>query len=167
MKLLLAHGADPHVYTAHNVTPLAVASGIGWVEGVTYDWSEADTVEAVKMCLTLGIDPNIADDEGRTALHGAAHKGRPAVIQLLADAGAKLDAHDDGSRDTVNGALVDEMSIPLDWGPSGWFAWACNRPLLIRRLRNCWQKLMVDKGLTVPPPPKSSICLTKGIGGCQ
>ena len=31
MKLLLAHGADPKIYTAHNVTPLAVASGsAGW-----------------------------------------------------------------------------------------------------------------------------------------
>ena len=29
---------------------------------------------------------------GRTALHGAGHKGRTAVIQLLVDAGAKLDA---------------------------------------------------------------------------
>ena len=33
------------------------------------------SLEAVKMCLDLGIDPNIADDDGRTALHGAAHKG--------------------------------------------------------------------------------------------
>ena len=27
------------IATAHNVTPLAVAAGIGWVEGVTYEWS--------------------------------------------------------------------------------------------------------------------------------
>ena len=39
MKLLLSHGADPKIFTAHNVTPLAVASGIGWVEGVTFEWS--------------------------------------------------------------------------------------------------------------------------------
>ena len=76
MKLLLAHGANPKIFTAHNVTPLAVASGIGWVEGVTFEWSPEQTTEAVKMCLDLGIDPNVADDEGRTALHGAAHKGR-------------------------------------------------------------------------------------------
>jgi ankyrin repeat protein len=98
MKLLLAHGADHHIFTAHNVTPLAVASGIGWVEGVTYEWSADDNIEAIKMCLALGIDPNAADDEGRTALHGAAHKGRTEAIQLLVDAGAKLDVHDGGSR---------------------------------------------------------------------
>ena len=57
------------------------------------------------MCLDAGIDVNAADFEGRTALHGAAHKGRTAVIQLLVDHGANLEAHDLGSRDTVNGAM--------------------------------------------------------------
>src|SRR5579885_223180 len=94
MKLLLAHGADPKIATAHNDTALAVASGIGWVEGVTFEWSPEQSVEAVKMCLDLGIDPNVADDQGRTALHGAAHKGRTEVIQLLVDHGANLEAHD-------------------------------------------------------------------------
>ena len=91
MKLLLAHGANPKIFTAHNVTPLAVAAGIGWVEGVTFEWSPEENLEAVKMCLDLGIDPNVADDEGRTALHGAAHKGRLEVIQLLVDHGANLE----------------------------------------------------------------------------
>ena len=35
MKLLLARGADPKINTKLGVTPLAVAAGIGWVEGVT------------------------------------------------------------------------------------------------------------------------------------
>ena len=64
------------------------------------------------MCLDLGIDPNVADDEGRTALHGAAHKGRLEVIQLLVDHGANLTAHDGGSRDSVNGALLGKTWIP-------------------------------------------------------
>lgn len=166
MKLLLARGADPHIFTAHNVTPLAVASGIGWVEGVTFEWSEADSVEAVKMCLVLGIDPNVADDEGRTALHGAAHKGRTAVIQLLVDAGAKLDAHDGGSRDTVNGALLDETFIPLDWA-RGLVRVGVQSAIAHPEAEKLLVKLMDQKGIPVPPPPKSSICLSKGINGCQ
>jgi ankyrin repeat protein len=166
MKVLLAHGADPRIYTAHNVTPLAVASGIGWVEGVTYEWSAEDTAEAVKMCLALGIDPNTADDEGRTALHGAAHKGHTAAIQLLADAGAKLDARDGGSRDTVNGTLVDETFIPLDWA-RGLVRVGVQSAIAHPEAEKLLVKLMVEKGIPVPPPPKSSICLTKGIGGCQ
>src|SRR6185312_14896205 len=59
MKLLLAHGADPKIATTLNVTALQVAAGIGWVEGITYEWSPQSTYEAVKMLLDLGIDPNI------------------------------------------------------------------------------------------------------------
>ena len=28
-------------------------------------------------------------------------------------------------------------------------------------------KLMTDRGMKIPAPPKSSICLTKGVDGCQ
>ncbi len=166
MKLLLARGADPHIFTAHNVTPLAVASGIGWVEGVTYEWSEEETVEAVKMCLDLGIDPNIQDDEGRAALHGAAHKGDPKVIQILADRGAKLDLHDGGSRDTINGALLDETFIPLDWA-RGLVRVGVQSAIAHPDAEKLLVKLMEQKGIPVPPPPKSSRCLTTGINGCQ
>src|SRR5207253_2335366 len=53
MKLLLAHGADPNINTALGVTPLHVAAGIGWVEGITYEWGEKENVEAVKLLLDL------------------------------------------------------------------------------------------------------------------
>lgn len=166
MKLLLDHGANPKIFTAHNVTPLAVASGIGWVEGVTFEWSEAESLDAVKMCLTLGIDPNVADDEGRTALHGAAHKGRTGVIQLLVDHGAKLEAHDGGSRDSINGALLGKTWIPLDWA-RGLVRVGVQSAIPHPEAESLLIKLMTERGLAIPPPPASSICLTKGFNGCQ
>ena len=166
MKLLLAHGADPKIFTAHNVTPLAVAAGIGWVEGVTFEWSEKESLEAVKMCLDLGIDPNVADDEGRTSLHGAAHKGRTEVIQLLVDHGANLEAHDKGSRDSVNGAMLGITWIPLDWA-RGLVRVGVQSAIPHPEAEKLLVKLMTDKGLPIPAPPKSSICLTKGVNGCQ
>jgi ankyrin repeat protein len=166
MKLLLAHGADPKIFTAHNVTPLAVASGIGWVEGVTFEWSEKETLEAVKMCLDLGIDPNVKDDEGRTSLHGAAHKGRPEVIQLLVDHAANLDAHDGGSRDSVNGALLGKTWVPLDWA-RGLVRVGVQSAIPHPEAEKLLVKLMTDRGMPIPPPPASSICLTKGLNGCQ
>ncbi len=166
MKLMLAHGADPKIFTAHNVTPLAVAAGIGWVEGVTFEWSAKETLEAVKMCLDLGINPNVADDEGRTALHGAAHKGRPEVIQLLADRGAKLDVHDAGSRDSVNGALLGKTWIPLDWA-RGLVRVGVQSAIPHPEAEKLLIKLMTERGMPIPPPPASSICLTKGLNGCQ
>src|SRR5260370_35486385 len=48
MKLLLEHGADPKIPTDFGDTALAAAAGIGWVEGVTYEHSVQENVEAVK-----------------------------------------------------------------------------------------------------------------------
>jgi ankyrin repeat protein len=99
MKLLLEHGADPKINTELNISPLAVAAGVGWVEGVTREWSTAQTVEAVKLLLSLGIDPNLQAATGRTALHGAAHKGATEVVKVLVAAGAKMDTRDYGNTD--------------------------------------------------------------------
>ena len=166
MKLLLAQGADPKIATAHNDTALAVAAGIGWVEGVTFEWSPEESLEAVKMCLDLGIDPNVQDDQGRTALHGAAHKGRTDVIQLLVDHGANLEAHDFGSRDTVNGAMKGMTWIPLDWA-RGLVRVGVQSAIAHPEAEKLLVKMMIQRGLKVPPPPTSSICLTKGINGCE
>jgi ankyrin repeat protein len=166
MKLLLAKGADPKIATAHNVTPLAVASGIGWVEGITFEWSEAENLEAVKLCLDLGVDPNAADDEGRTALHGAAHKGRNPVVQLLVDRGAKLDAHDLGSRDTVNGAMLGVTWIPLHYS-QGLVRVGVQSAIPHPETEALLRRLMTEKGLPIPADITSSICLTKGAKGCQ
>ena len=159
MRLLLARGADPRIPTTNNVTALAVAAGIGWVEGVTYEWSEADNIEAVKMCLDLGIDVNARDGDGRTALHGAAHKGRNAVVHLLVDHGAKLDAKDNGSRDTVNGALLGHNWLPVDYA-EGLVRVGVQSAIAHPETSALLRKLMTDAGLPVPPPITASICIT-------
>ena len=105
------------------------------------------------MCLALGgIDPNVADDEGRTALHGAAHKGRTEVIQLLVDHGAKLDAHDGGSRDSINGALPGKTWIPLDWA-RGLVRVGVQSAIPHPEAERLLIKLMTERGLAIPPPP--------------
>jgi uncharacterized protein len=166
MKMLLAAGADPKLRTAHDVSALNVAAGIAWVEGVTFEWSRAKNVETVKMLLDLGLNVNQADDEGRMALHGAAHKGRNEIVQMLVDAGANLEAHDMGSRDTVNGAMLGLTWIPLHYA-QGLVRVGVQSAIPHPDTAELIKSLMTKKGLTIPPEITSSICLTKGVNGCQ
>ena len=163
MVLLLAHGADPMIPTKNNVTPLAAAAGIGWVEGVTYEWSEKQNVEAVKLCLELGIPADAADGDGRTALHGAAHKGRNTVVQLLVEHGAKLDARDNGSRDTVNGELVGHGWLPVDYA-DGLVRVGVQSALPHPETAALLRTLMAKAGVPVTPPGNTSVCIT---AACQ
>jgi ankyrin repeat protein len=168
MKLLLAHGADPKIATAHNVSALATASGIGWVEGITYQWSEADNLEAVKLCLDLGIDPNMVDSDGRTALHGAAHKGSVKAIQMLVDRGAKMDTKDFGSRDTTN---PNQKAYGRKWLPveyaDGIVRVGVQSSIAHPEAAALLRKLMKEKGLEVPPTATTSICIVDICKGGQ
>ena len=158
MKLLLANGADPHIATANGDTALMVASGVGWVEGVTFEWSPAETVEVVRMCLDLGIDPNLRDNDGRAALHGAAHKGSNQVVQLLVDRGGKLDLHDNGGRDTISGSMFGHTWLPIEYA-QGLVRVGVQSALAHPETEALIQKLMEQRGLQVPPRIKSSVCL--------
>lgn len=47
-----------------------------------------------RLLLSLGVDPNTANKQGRTALHYAASKGRTALIQVLLQSGASPTSKD-------------------------------------------------------------------------
>jgi ankyrin repeat protein len=161
MKLLLAHGADPKIDTTLHVSALQVAAGIGWVEGITYEWSEDATLEAVKMLLDLGLDPNVQADTGRTALHGAAHKGRPAVVQVLVDHGAKLDVRDYGNTDNRGGKLAIHTWQPVDYA-DGLVRVGVQSAIAHPETGLLLRKLMTAAGLPAPPMGRTleSICVT-------
>jgi ankyrin repeat protein len=164
MKLLLRHGADPKVVTNNGDNALHAAGGIGWVEGVTYEWSKEENVEAIRMLLDLGLNPNDADKEGRTPLMGAAMKGRIEAIQLLVDRGADLNIRDKGSRDTTNAnsemaghtwRAVDYADGLVRVGVQSAVAW----PEAGKYIR----KLMAERGIEYPPIDRTldSICVVE------
>jgi ankyrin repeat protein len=162
MKLLLAHGADPKIDTVLHVTALQVAAGIGWVEGITYEWSPEATLEAVKMLLELGLDVNAQADTGRTALHGAAHKGRSDVIQVLVDHGATLDVRDYGNTDNRGGKLAVHTWQPVDYA-DGLVRVGVQSAISHPEAGLLLRQLMTKAGLPAPPVGRTleSICVTE------
>jgi ankyrin repeat protein len=167
MKLLLDYKADPFIATANGDNALTAAGGIGWVEGVTYERSPEDNVDALRMLLDLGLDPNSANSEGRTALMGAALKGRNAAVRLLVDRGARLDVYDRGSRDTdkIGSAAAGHTWQALDYA-EGLVRVGVQSATAYPETAALIRKLMTDRGLPVPPENRNilSICV---VALCQ
>jgi len=107
MRVLAANGADP-LFTKDGTTALMVAMGtVGGATGVDRlsrggsnrgryeippDPDEDErTLEAAELAIELGADVNAVDRAGDTALHVAAARRLNAVIELLANSGARLD----------------------------------------------------------------------------
>jgi ankyrin repeat protein len=118
MKLLLEHGADPKATTQAGDNALHAAAGVRWSD-TTMSTAKAlgfaveeDSVEAVRMLLDLGLDVNAADNQGMTAMHGAASRGANEIIKLLVARGGRLDVL---SKEEVREQTIDNeppLKIP-------------------------------------------------------
>jgi len=91
MKLLVELGADPLLPNADGATPLMAAAGLGTQAPTEEAGTEEEALEAVDLALKLGNDINAVDKNGETAMHGAAYKNFPKVVELLAARGAKVE----------------------------------------------------------------------------
>jgi len=93
MRLLLERGANPMMSSAQNDSPLMVAAGVGWGPGnFSQNSSEPGAwMNAVKFCLSLGMDINQVDSQGYTALHGASFRGDNEMVEFLVKHGARMD----------------------------------------------------------------------------
>lgn len=90
MSLLAEMGADPLLPNENHSTPLMVAAGLGTSSPGEDPGTELEVLEAVNVALKLGGDINAVDDYGETAMHGAAYKHLPKVVQYLSDSGAQI-----------------------------------------------------------------------------
>jgi ankyrin repeat protein len=94
MRLLAELGADPLIRNEDGSTALMVAAGLGTQSPGEDPGTEPEVLEAVKVALALGNDLNAMDRNGETAMHGAAYKHLPLVVQYLAEQGARMDVWD-------------------------------------------------------------------------
>lgn len=98
LRTLVELGADPSLANADNSTPLMAAAGLGTISPGEDPGTETEALEAVKMILQLGADVNAVDNYGETAMHGAAYKHFPAVVEFLALNGARIDVWNQKNR---------------------------------------------------------------------
>jgi ankyrin len=115
VKLLLAHGADPHIQSRDRETTLMAAAGTGFINGYNRGKSAAERLEVVKLLVELGEDVNAADNYGITPLMVAANMGEIPIIQYLIDQGADLGAYDLGKKNDGQFGSSIEPLMPIDY----------------------------------------------------
>ena len=120
MRLLLELAADPSIPNADKCTPLMVACGIGVGSDAANEVAgeEPEVLEAAQLLLKLGADINAVDANGETAMHGAALKNLPKVVQFLADNGAKIETWNQENRYGWTPLLIAEGYRPGNFKPS-------------------------------------------------
>jgi ankyrin repeat protein len=115
VKLLLAHGADPHIISSDRETTLMAACGTGFINGYHRQRPPAERLEVVKLLIDLGEDVNAADSYGITPLMVAANLGDLNVVEYLVGKGADLNAHDLGKKnDGAFGSSIEPL-MPIDY----------------------------------------------------
>jgi ankyrin repeat protein len=139
MRLLVELGADPLLPNKDGCTPLMAAAGIGCLAPDEEAGTEPEALAAVEYLLTLGADVNTVDKNGETAMHGAAYKSLPKMVQFLADKGAKIDVWNRKNRYGWTPLLIAEGFRPGNFKPSAETVEAIHR-------------VMRAAGVTPPPP---------------
>src|SRR5262249_11276281 len=142
LEVLAKLGADPLLPNAQRSTPLLAAAGVGVGAPEEAAGTEPDVLEAVGLLLKLGADVNGVDNNGETAMHGAAYRNHPKVVQLLADKGAKIEVWNKANKTGLTPIVIAEGYRPgLNFRPS---------PQTVAALH----RVMLAAGVT-PPKPSS------------
>ncbi len=139
MRLLVELGADPLLPNKDGCTPLMAAAGIGTLAPDEEAGTEPEALAAVEYLLSLKADVNTVDKNGETAMHGAAYKSLPKMVQLLADKGAKIDVWNRKDKYGWTPLMIAEGFRPGNFKPSAETVESIHR-------------VMRAAGITPPPP---------------
>ncbi|MCA9174009.1 MAG: ankyrin repeat domain-containing protein [Planctomycetales bacterium] len=88
LKLLRELGADWKIANADRCGALMAAAGIGTLAPTEEAGTEEEALAVAEWLLELGANVNDVDDNGETAMHGAAYKSLPNMVRWLAKHGA-------------------------------------------------------------------------------
>jgi uncharacterized protein len=108
MRVLIEAGANTQLTTKEGTTALMAAAGVGR-RAAESSVVEERAIEAAREALEHGGDINAANNAGDTALHGAAAMRWPALVKLLAEKGAALDARNKRGRTPLGNASGSDV----------------------------------------------------------
>ena len=122
LQVLVNSGANVRLPLADGTTPLMAAAGVmaplplfdrrRRLTLVQAD-DEPAALSVVTRLLELGADVNATNDAGDTAVHGAAKRGYPRVVELLAGRGARLDTRNKRGQTPVDVANGEKIAALL------------------------------------------------------
>jgi ankyrin repeat protein len=144
MRFLAKLGADPLIPNAENSTPLIVAAGLGTRSPGEDAGTESEVVEALRVALELGNNIDAVDNNGETAMHGAAYKNYPAAVEFLASKGAKIDVWNRPNKQGWTPLIIAQGLRFGNYKPS---------PVTVA----AFAKILTAAGLPVPDPPKRTV----------
>ncbi len=147
--MLIDLGADPLLPNKDGCPPLMAAAGIGTLAPDEEAGTEPEALAAVEYLLTKGADVNTVDQNGETAMHGAAYKSLPKMVEFLADKGAKIDVWNKKDKYGWTPLLIAEGFRPGNFKPSFETIDAIHR-------------VMSAAGVTPPPPTRRSTTAPAG-----
>jgi uncharacterized protein len=142
LKLLYELGANPEIKTKDGVTPVIAAAGVGTLAAGEVAGTEEEVLEVLEWLVKIGADVNAVDDNGETAMHAAAYKNLPKVVEFLAANGAKIDIWNTKDKHGWTPLLIAEGFRPGNFKPSFETIAAIH-------------KVMLAAGVQ-PPPPTSA-----------
>jgi uncharacterized protein len=120
LRLLVELGANPAFGNEDGCTPLMVACGIGVGSAAANEVAgeEPEVLETAQYLLAMGTDVNAVDANGETAMHGAAYKNLPKVVQFLAEKGAKVEIWNRKNKYGWTPLMIAEGHRPGNFKPS-------------------------------------------------
>jgi ankyrin repeat protein len=140
MRFLAALGADPNIPNADHANAMIVAAGLGTRSPGEDAGTESEVVEALQAALDLGVDINAVDDNGESAMHGAAYKNLPGAVNFLAAHGAKIEVWNRPDKQGWTPLIIAQGHRFGNYKPS---------PVTVEAI----EKIMRAAGVPIPPEP--------------
>lgn len=113
MKVLIAAGANPSIRTVRGAAPLQAAAGFGLEPQVTNFVPDARLAAVKYLVEEIGADVNAKDNQGYTALHGAALTANHDVIKYLVAVGGDVKAR---AKMVFGGVGESDKEVPGEIG---------------------------------------------------